>query len=389
LGDYFNKKLNEVGKKRILLKRQTQKLNNEIAELKKQLTTSNSSSEAGKTEIAINVQSLNATMAVLSVTYVADNAGWSPFYDFRANGLRNGLQMAYKAHVFQNTGVDWKNVQLSLSSTNPVLGGTKPEISPEYLTIFEPIIPKPTSRKSKNEVADSDGFSALAEEVVVERPRAMAAPTMAESFEVVKTTIATKFDLKIPYSISKNGTPETVDIQNSNIPTKFELGAVPKYDTDAFLVAKIFDWSKFNLISGKANVYLDGSFVGETFINTENLEDTLKISMGRDKKVLVKREEIEEFKNSKQSGSTIKMNKTFKITVRNTKNEAVRIILEDQIPVSQDSKIEVELTDGQGAIVDAQTGKLTWDLQFNPNENKEIIVKYLVKYPKDKKVLGL
>jgi hypothetical protein len=111
--------------------------------------------------------------------------------------------------------------------------------------------------------------------------------------------------------------------------------------------------------------------------------------MGRDKKIISKRETIEEFKSRKNVGSNIRETFGYRITLRNTKNEPISIVMEDQVPISQDSRIEVELEDAIGADFNRETGKLTWKLTLQPLENKEVLLKYNVKYPKGKNIQGL
>jgi uncharacterized protein (TIGR02231 family) len=230
-----------------------------------------------------------------------------------------------------------------------------------------------------------------------EAPQAMAmdaAPlqevsTTAAFVNTVQTTLAVNFDIAIPYNINSGGNAEMVDIQNHSLRSNYKYYTVPKFDKDAFLTAIITDWEKYNLLPGTANVYFEGTFVGTTDIAGGEAKDTLLISMGRDKKIISKREVVEEFKSRKNVGSNIRESFGYRITLRNIKNEPISIVMEDQVPISQDSRIEVELEDAKGADFNRETGKLTWNLTLQPLENKEILLKYNVKYPKGKNIQGL
>jgi uncharacterized protein (TIGR02231 family) len=213
--------------------------------------------------------------------------------------------------------------------------------------------------------------------------------TTANMVNVVESTLSVNFDIQVPYSIPSSGNPELVDIQNHSMNAEYRYSAVPKSDNDAFLMAVIKDFEKFNLLPGKANVYFEGTFVGETQIGGGNTTDSLMVSLGRDKKIITKREMVDNFKSRKAVGSNIKETFGYRISLRNTKSEAVSLTIEDQIPVSQDSRIEVELEDAKGAALQTENGKLTWRITLQPLDNKEIIVKYNVKYPKGKTINNL
>jgi uncharacterized protein (TIGR02231 family) len=165
--------------------------------------------------------------------------------------------------------------------------------------------------------------------------------------------------------------------------------AAPKLDQDAFLLARATGWEEFNLLPGEANVFFEGTFVAKTFIDPNSTKDTLAISLGRDKRVVVKREKLKDYTSKKFIGSNKRETYAYEISVRNTKAEALKIIVEDQVPVSQNSQIEVTVADVGGAKYNKDTGKLIWELTLQPNETKKVVYKFEVKYPKDKIIPGL
>lgn len=380
--DFFRTKLTEIGTRQMQLVRQSKDLQDKINRFQQQLNSQGTNVNQPAGEIELTLQAKSYSAVELNLTYIANNAGWSPVYDIRAKDVKSNIDLAYRANVYQSTGIDWKNVKLTLSTANPAEGGTKPELYAQYVNIYEPVV-----IQSKN-----------ARTMKFEAPQAMAmeaAPAMADvatsaSFvNTVQTTLAVNFDISIPYNINSGGNAELVDIQNHSLRSTFKYYTVPKYDKDAFLTAIITDWEKYNLLPGTANVYFEGTFVGTTDIAGGEAKDSLLISMGRDKKIISKRETIEEFKSRKNVGSNIRETFGYRITLRNTKNEPISIVMEDQVPISQDSRIEVELEDAIGADFNRETGKLTWKLTLQPLENKEILLKYNVKYPKGKNIQGL
>ena len=155
-------------------------------------------------------------------------------------------------------------------------------------------------------------------------------------------------------------------------------------EKEAFLLAEINDYSKYNLLQGEANIIFEGMYVGKTVINPNQTADTLNLSMGRDKKISIKREKVVDKSGTKFLSSYKEQTFTYDITVRNNKKEDVNMLLKDQYPLSSDKEITVELLDDGKAKVNPETGIMTWELKLAPNETKKIRISYKVKYPKDK-----
>jgi uncharacterized protein (TIGR02231 family) len=149
------------------------------------------------------------------------------------------------------------------------------------------------------------------------------------------------------------------------------------------------DWEKYNFIAGEGNVFLEGKYLGKTYLPDGNVQNELEISLGKDTKIVNKKEEIDNYKARRIIGSNVRVQKGFKITIRNTKNETIDLLVEDQVPVSQDSNIEVSVEEISGAEWDKETGKLKWNFRLAANESKEIFIKYTVKHPKDRIISNL
>jgi uncharacterized protein affecting Mg2+/Co2+ transport len=111
--------------------------------------------------------------------------------------------------------------------------------------------------------------------------------------------------------------------------------------------------------------------------------------MGRDKKIVVNREKIAEKSGTKFFSSYKEQTFTYDITVKNSKKEAIELLLKDQYPISTDKEITVDLLDNGKAKVNAETGILTWDIKLNAGESKKYRISYKVKHPKDKYIGNL
>jgi uncharacterized protein (TIGR02231 family) len=153
-------------------------------------------------------------------------------------------------------------------------------------------------------------------------------------------------------------------------------------ETDVFLTAYLTDWEQYNLPEGEANLYFEGTFLGKTVLKTQSTEDTLKISMGRDKNIVVQRVKQKELSTKKGIFSGKKTDsRTYEISVKNKKQIAISLNIEDQVPIAADKQIEVQYTFSDNPIVDKNTGRLTWQLRLKPLEDKKLQISYTVKHP--------
>jgi uncharacterized protein (TIGR02231 family) len=211
-----------------------------------------------------------------------------------------------------------------------------------------------------------------------------AAPVMVQK-QVGETTIT--FDIAIPYTVPSDGKVQTVEIQRINAPTDYKYVTMPKLSPLAYLTANITDWAKLSLQTGEATLYFENSFVGKSTLNVNQLKDTLTISLGTDNNILVKREKRKDFTSRKVIGANRTDTFSFLLTIRNNKSNPVKITLNDQIPVSSNSDISVDSIELSGGKIDKQTGEIKWDLEIKPQETKQIVLTYSVKYPKDKTVI--
>jgi uncharacterized protein (TIGR02231 family) len=199
----------------------------------------------------------------------------------------------------------------------------------------------------------------------------------------LKTTVTNlEYEIDIPYTIPSDGQDYSIKMKELSVPVKYIYHAVPKLDEDAFLTAELTEWTKLNLLPGKSNIYYEGTFVGSSNIDTEKASDTLSISLGRDKNIVIKREGNKELFDKRVVGSLIKETIGWKISVRNNKDAKINIVIEDQFPLSYRKSIDVDRIDYVGAKLDDKTGMLLWDLELNANESKDVQFNYQVRYPK-------
>jgi len=389
MADFYRSRLGDMVTTRMKLDEKIKKMNARIAKLNMQLNDLNELSRRNTSEIVISVSAEAATPAEFKVSYVVVNSGWNALYDVRAIDTKSPLQLSYKAHVFQTTGEDWKNVKLKLSTANPAQSGLKPELYSWYLDFYNPVV-YDIERKDKERLYKVAPASSTTSRMDMKAEIALdEAQSVSEYVTNIQTSLNTEFDIALPYSISSSNKPTVVDIRNYEVKSTYNYSVAPKLDLDAFLIAKATAWEDFNLLPGKANIFFEGTFVGTSYIDPNNIKDTLSVSLGRDKRLVVKREKLNDLTSRSMLGNLRKENYTWQISVRNTKTDPIQITIEDQVPVSQNTQIEVTVVDTGGAFYNKQTGKLTWDLDIKPNETRKVTYKFEVKYPKDKQISGL
>lgn len=406
-----------------LLKQKTQhtndlnKVDKRIQAMKQQLNEEMQKDNKPGGIIIVKFYTRNATTTDVTVTYVATDASWAPSYDLRVNSIKAPIDLTYKAHVRQNTGVAWEDIKLTLSGGNPNEGTQAPGIAPWRLSVYRPQpvidrysggnqmtktskeIERMPTRSTTSMVAtspgaynsNSDGALYHIDGVQVQGGRGinMAQNSLDKYMQVDVQGINTRFDIDIPYTIPRDNKIHNVSIKNYQLPATFRYYTVPKRDRDVFLQAQVTEWQKYNLLSGNTSIFFENTYIGEGLIDTKNIDDTMYISLGRDKKVIVNRE----LDKAKTTVKTLKSNMSksfaYKIDIRNTRRETVEVAVVDQVPVSDDNDIDIEDIELSGATLDKNKGVVTWKLEVEPNETKELNLEYTIKYPKGVRVNNL
>jgi hypothetical protein len=483
LNAYYAQQVLSVKKRSQELEEQLQNLNEE---LKRRQDTCDSIAKIklkSVTEIDVKVDAKQAGRADFDITYYVKNAGWFPSYDVRSNSINEPLQLSYKANIYQNTKEEWKNVPVTLSSSNPNRSNVAPQLktywldyglsAPSYNTENDgsnvvsgkivaagdgdPMIGASVIVKGTNlgTVSDIDGnysivlpqnssklmFSyvgyvsqthtvepgstlnirlkedqALLQDVVVVGygvskkghkskskgevlkakesipvVRGVAVEEELNESEVIavnqqQAQFGYEFDIKQLLTLPDGGKTTTTEIARHQLPASYEYRGIPKIDKESFLVADATDWQKLNLMEGEANVYFDNSFVGKSILDPNVSSDTLHFSMGRDQSIRVQRTKVSESSTRRFFGSSQEQTLKWRISVKNNRKESVNITVFDQAPISRNTSIEVimdELSDGQ---FDKKTGIIKWPLQLKPGEQRDLILQYKVKYPKNRRL---
>jgi uncharacterized protein (TIGR02231 family) len=194
--------------------------------------------------------------------------------------------------------------------------------------------------------------------------------------------VSTEFSIEEKYTIPSDPKNIAVSIQTIQTDAKYQYYCAPRLDKDVFITAQLVNWEQYNLLEGQANVFFEGTFIGNTFFDTRYLVDTLEISLGRDKGIKVERKKSKDYNKRQIAGNDNIAYRDWDITVRNAKQQAIDIIIEDQFPVSADSKLTVTQEEKSDGKLNETTGVVTWPFKLEPLTTKNLQLKYKIKYPK-------
>jgi hypothetical protein len=423
-------------------------------------------------EIVIKIESKSDVRIQLKVDYLVNEASWFPTYDIRAKDIQSPVAITYKANISQQSGEDWENVKLTVSSANPSATGARPVISPWILGFNNGRYGTTSVANANNMVSgrvtdatgagipgvnvvlkgttngtatDTNGAYSMAlssgqsngvlvfsfigyitretaingqavinerldedqkqlNEVVVTgygvtdddsgpiRIRGINTYREPKIKQIISATPVVRstdleFTIQNPFTINSGGQNQSVDMIEYEVPADYQYYSVPKLDNDAFLTARMTEWDNYNFLEGQANIFFEGKYIGKTILDTQNTSDTLTISLGRDKNVVVTREKKKEYSANQFVGSNRRSTFAYEINVRNKKAYPINIRIEDQLPVPNTKDIGVDNIEDSKAIKNESTGLLTWNLQIEPGKTEKIDLKYEIKYPKYQNII--
>ena len=396
-------KLTENEKKQAKLREKNTALQNQLVQLKNQQTKVYS-------EITLAIKCNTTSKSKIQLSYMVTNAGWAPFYDIKSESLTEPITILSKANVYQNTGEDWKSVKLSLSTGNPNNNNTKPVLNPYTLVLNNPDqlyrkgYSKSIELQNSNTIAISGVPSAYGDAeagaVNIRGGRSDSNETFIDGVKVQSSKAANYtnntenqtnniFEISIPYNIPSDGKEYVVAIQEYKAPAVYSYSAIPKLDKDAFLLANLINWDQTGLLPGEANLFNEGTFVGKSYFETRVTNDTIPVSLGREKNIILDRKKVKSFTEKNFTGGTKKTTLEFEIMVRNKKKAEVEITIEDQIPLSNTEEVTIELINGSNATYVKETGKLKWIIKLKPSESNTLKFGYIIKYPKKYNISNL
>ena len=382
MAEYINKRLNEIKSQQLQLTNVIKKAEKEIDRIKKQLEELNSKQNQPTNELIVTVSAKNQSTLEFDLSYITYQAGWSPVYDIRVAKLDQPASLSYRANVWQNCGLEWDDVNLILSTRNPWQNNTKPDLYPWFID-FE----RNSLRKgARGDVPQSITVSPMQIEGAAKEEDAV---DYSLAVDVEQKQLSVEFTPSIKYTIPSDGKQHAAVIQDYTLKASYEYYAAPKFDNNAFLVAYLTEWNNLNLLPGQTHIYFENSYVGQSFINPFTSKDTLTISLGSDRNISVTKETLKDFTEQKFLSNDVERIFGYEIKIKNNKNIPVKILVEEQIPISKNEEIEIELLDRSNGIYTSEDGKIKWNVSLDGNKSEAKKLVYSVRYPKNKTIIGL
>jgi uncharacterized protein (TIGR02231 family) len=396
--DYYQLKMVEINKKLSALQRKKTEKATKKAKLEERLTKlrQHDGSANGKNKsnhpshrISVMVSAKELASGKITVSYVVPTAGWVPMYDLRSDGLTSKINLTYKANVYQNSGLDWENVKLSISTNDPYQNKTKPTIHPWYLDYYTHYRTKqsgnvPSAMKKELEENRAMGYSNALPTSASDME--MDSRSSAEFVQVMRQLTAAEFKIDLPYTIKSDNEQHMVLIKVSDLEANYTYYSVPKLDNGVYLVAEITKLDELGLVPASANIFFDGSYVGETYIDPTAMEDTLTLSLGRDPNLQVKRTLIKEESKEKVIGDKKERSMSYTFEARNGKATDIELVILDQLPLSRNAEIEIEKINLDKGKYDESSGIVEWRFKLKSKETRKFAFSFKVKHAKDKMV---
>ena len=440
--DYYKTKSNELLTEQRLTKSKKDDLEKTIKRLRSQINQETGKNDKPSVVLKLQMMSPKDGTSNLKIVYFTQNATWTPYYDINIPSVDQPIKITSKAKVSQTTGINWDKVNLTLSSATPAFG----KVAPLFKTWFLDYVNQSLKNRSLSnalagkvaglsvtqssyekdaniQIRGSSSLNSASPIYVVDGMPVddeyfkSLDPNMIKSVDVLKDASQTAvygsrgsdgvvivtlknsmddyvtqsenelsktYNIDLPYSIQGNGKVQNIDLQTQEVSAKFKYYIVPKLAQEAYLLAEISDWEKLGLLTGKANITYDGTYMGETLIDTQSTQETLALTLGVDSRISVKREKMQDFSSRKFLGSDTKQAFTYLITVKNNQSQPITMTVKDQYPISTKKEIEVELLKESTPTTHAneEVGVLVWDESLSPGETKTFKTSYTVKYPK-------
>ncbi len=365
------------------------KLNEIKNKLTQQLYDFQQKKSAPSGEIWVQVTSDKAIASKFYITYLVNNAGWTPEYDVRADKVNAPITLNYKAAIWQTTGEDWKDIKLKLSTGNPSAGAAGPIFATWFMDYYYGNNISNGSLNDYDKINDNTPSAKTTSELNVTVTGAYKKyrenETTSSYTSVTQSTLSTEFEIKLSSNIPSGSDLHRVNIGDYAMDASYDYYSIPRLDKDVFLNAHIADWEKLNLLPGSVTVFFQGAYVGQSYINANQTNDTMDLSLGRDKNVILTREKLKDFTKEKFIGGKYRQSVTYEIKIKNNESTEISLNVIEQIPISANAEIKISIDDIDGGTYNVETGKLLWKQKLTPGEEKKMQFSITVEFPESKK----
>jgi len=379
---YYSERKEETSSSLLEADKKMEELKREKDRLEKEMGGSPSNRARYSGKITAEFLSESKGKAEIVVSYYVNSASWKPIHEIRMAEVGAPVSLTMKGSIIQNTGEDWSNVKVKLSTGNPTLGNRQPTLYPWHIDL---VMPGKLARNKAFEEMDSVvDANPSADMDFGEGARSAKAASPAQMMaQVEESRTTTEFTLPVPLSIASSDKPRKVEIAKHVLEAETIYYCVSKLDTDAFLIANIKGWESLNLLQGEVSIFQGNEHVGMTYLDPASTEEEMTISLGRDRAIIVTREKGNDVTSRGMIGKNTKVQREWIITVKNTRSKGIKMKLIDQIPISTNSDLVVDAVELSGAELNKETGILTWSLDIPAGGSVKKILRYSATYPKN------
>lgn len=385
---FTEEQLGKIAAELQALDRQGEDLRAKRAALEQQLNDLRGGGGRSYKTVTVRLEAARAGQLELTLRYTVYGASWTPRYDVRVVSSERSAQLGYFGLVRQQTGEDWTNIDLTLSTARPSLGGAAPELEP-WIVQQQQIRPMAAAAPEMAEAERRLGLQQM--QKARARTQMVSTDAMFSEARVETQATSASFKVSVPSTVPSDNSPQKVPITTAQLTTQPEYRSTPKLLPSAFLTAKVTNTSNYPLLAGAMNVFLDDTFVASSSLPTTMPGEKFDLALGADEGISVKRTLNNRF--TEDTGLVTKSKRItydFTLTVQNNKKTAETIVLTDQLPVSRHEKIVVkQLAPDERQLKPDSEGLLKWTFELKPGEKREIPLKFSVEHPNDLPVVGL
>lgn len=381
--------LRRVAEQRDDLERQLSAAQGELGQLQGQLN------RRTKT-VTLRVNLARAGKLDLNVSYAVAGARWTPSYDARLRPADRSVDLGYFGVIRQNTGEDWNNVKLTLSTARPALGGGAPKLNPWIIDVAAPPPPMPAPVAAAAPAMRPEPRARQSPKAAyAEAAAGDMAPVLEEAkvstAEVQSEATSASFQIRTPATLPSDNSTQRVAIASAKLPATLQYQSTPALREAAFLTALANNNTEYPFLAGTLNTFLDDAFVAASSMKSVMPGEKMELALGADDGISIKRQLVNRFTESTGfSGNGKRVTYEYKITVKNNKATKEQVTFKDRLPISRNEKIEVKLlSPAERDIKREDDGVLVWNWEMEPGKSRDAVLKFSVDYPGDIDVAGL
>ncbi|MFA6601064.1 MAG: mucoidy inhibitor MuiA family protein [Candidatus Omnitrophota bacterium] len=398
IADYMETGFSDVFVKMQQIETEMRKLDEDLDRLRRELYELNNFSNRAKKTVWIDLEAKTAGSFTLELSYRVGGASWEPLYEARTKSEGAEVDFSVFAMVRQQTGENWDNVRLSLSTARPAVYGRIPESDPWYLSVFQPVVMRREMKMKADLSYDKSqeyASTAAAGAMMMAAPEPVAEAQMATA-DVSNQGPSVRYLLPKLDSIAADWQPKKLAVASQVFPATFSYKVVPRLSDSAFLTAKVRNQSQGLLLAGPVQVFLDDAYVGSSSIDTWGMNEEIALSLGTDDRLRLERKQLKAKEDLSVlpglHGKTKTIDYVYWTKIENFGSREADVTLEDQVPVSQHDEIKVEQIVYEPKPTEADSekpGVQRWTFKMTPKEKKEFKISFRVKYPVEFRVTGL